>query len=274
MINLLNAGVMRLKKDNIFKILLGLIILLALFMLSIQYKEAKQFGTIIKIEQLFFYLATMVGVGISVLVSLFIGTDYSDGTIRNKVIAGKKRSKIYLSNFIIMVTTSLILYALFTLIIFSIGIPLFGNITMPLSAFIERTTGIIGIIFTYNALFTFIAMIIQNKTTASVISILLAFALIFISLIIFNILASPPTIQTANIINGTTEFKEERNPKYPTETERKIYETIFDIIPSGQAFQITNEDEKNLKILPVYALITTTIFTGIGLIIFKKKDLK
>ncbi len=40
----------------------------------------------------------MLGIILSVFISLFIGAEYEYGTIRNKIISGYDRSEIYLAN--------------------------------------------------------------------------------------------------------------------------------------------------------------------------------
>ena len=52
-----------------------------------------------------------------------------------------------------------------------------------------------------------------------------------------------------------------------------MFETLIDVIPSGQALQIP-ERNSNLEILLVYSLGIVIVFTGSGLLLFKKKELK
>ena len=64
------------------------------------------------------------------------------------------------------------------------------------------------------------------------------------------------------------------NPKYPSATERKVYQTLLDINPAGQMFQLAGRTVPNLKALPLYSLGILIVFTGGGLALFKKKELK
>ena len=56
-----------------------------------------------------FIYALFVPLMVSLLTALFIGTDYSDGTMRNKLIAGHVRRKIYVANLILNVQASFML---------------------------------------------------------------------------------------------------------------------------------------------------------------------
>ena len=62
----------------------------------------RQTQTINRIDNGFFGCALFIGIVMAVFCSLFIGTEYSEGTIRNKIIIGQKRGTVYLSNFYYM----------------------------------------------------------------------------------------------------------------------------------------------------------------------------
>lgn len=51
-------------------------------------------------ESCFFGFAPVMGLVSAIFISLFVGSEYSDGTMRNKVAVGHTRFSIYLSNFI------------------------------------------------------------------------------------------------------------------------------------------------------------------------------
>ena len=133
MIKLLNAGFTRLRKNRLFWILTAFSIGLALLMVYAKYNDMRNYGDTIEAEQLMLNYATIIGVVISIFTSLFLGVEYSDGVIRNKIIVGHKRIQIYLSNFVITTATSLFSYVVFIIVVSFLGIPLFGAITIPVS---------------------------------------------------------------------------------------------------------------------------------------------
>lgn len=274
MINLLNAGFTRLKKNKLFWILTIFTIGLALFMIYTQYSDMKKYKEVIEVEQLMLNYSTIIGVVISIFVSLFLGIEYSDGGIRTKISIGHKRINIYLSNLIIIVITSLLSYLLFLMIITIIGIPLFGNITIPISSLFSLLGCIFITIVAYSSLYTFIAMMISNKTITAVISIMLAFGMMMGALICFRVLDTQKYIQSASMVNGEMKFEEVLNPKYPSETKKKVCQTLLDINPAGQMFQIVGRSAPNLKVLPLYSLGILFTFTSTGIVLFNKKELK
>ncbi len=274
MIRLLNAGFTRLRKNKAFWLLTIFSIGLALFMIYTQYSDMKKYEEVIEVEQLMLNYATIIGIVIAIFTSLFLGVEYSDGAIRNKISIGHKRINIYLSNLAITSITSLFSYVLFMIIIAIIGIPLFGGVTMSMLVLLKLIGCIFVMILTYSSIFTFLAMIISNKTITSITSIMLAFGLIMAALVCFRIIDTQEYIQAGSLVDGEMKFEEVKNPKYPSEEKKKICQTLLDINPAGQGFQLAGRSVPNLKVLPLYSLGILVIFTGSGLVLFKKKELK
>lgn len=274
MIRLLNAGFTRLRKNKIFWLLTIFSIALALFMIYTQYSDMKKYGEVIEVEHLMVNYATMIGVVIAIFTSLFLGVEYSDGAIRNKISIGHKRTNIYLSNLAITIVTSLFSYVLFMIVIAIIGIPLFGGITMSMLALLKLIGCIFVMILAYSSIFTFLAMIISNKTITSIISIMLAFGLMMGAIVCFRIVDMQEYVQSVSMIDGEMKSEEIPNPKYPSEQEIKVYQTLLDINPAGQGFQLAGITDVNLKVLPLYSFGILVIFTGAGLVLFNKKELK
>lgn len=274
MIKLLNAGFTRLRKNKLFWILTIFSIGLALFMIYTRYSDMKTYGDVIEIEQLMFNYSTMIGIVIAIFTSLFLGVEYSDGAIRNKISIGHKRSNIYLSNLLITTITSLFSYILVIVVVAIIGIPLFGGITMEFSKLLMILGCILITVIAYSSIFTFIAMMISNKTIIAIVNIMLTFILTMIALTCFNTLSAQEYIQEGSFVNGEMKFEEVKNPKYPSEEKKKLCQTLLDINPAGQMFQLAGRTAPNLKVLPLYSLGILVVFTGTGLVLFKKKELK
>lgn len=277
MIKLLDANFNKLKKDKVFIGLTIFTIGFSLFIIFNQYNDMIKYNEIIDTWELLPIYVLIIGVVTSVFASIFIGTDYSDGTIRNKIIIGHKRRDIYISNFFIVSLVTIFLQILFMILVALIGIPLFGGLSLSLGTLLLVLLDIIMIDIFYSAIFTFIAMICSNKTVISIISILLAFGLLLASSVITEVLQAPEYINSAKITNSDTgEFKmvEEKNPRYPSETQKKVYTTALNFLPSGQAFKITGIVDGNIEFLSIYSLCMTIIISTIGLVIFNKKELK
>ena len=131
MTRLLHAGFYRLKRNKVFGGCLLVITLYNLFILLSQYHSMVEDGYEYTLDPLYFNFLALIGILISLLVSLFIGTDYHDGTIRNKLICGLSRTSVYLSNFILMAVCGIILLLAGYALGLALGIPLFGPFEMP-----------------------------------------------------------------------------------------------------------------------------------------------
>lgn len=271
---LLSAGFERLRKSKAFWFITIFSIGLALFMIFTQYSDMKKYGEVIETEQIMLNYATIVGIVIAIFASLFLGVEYSDGAIRNKISIGHKRSAIYLSNLIIISAASLFSYCLFAAIAAIIGIPLFGSIRISLSKLLMLLGCIFVTIIAYSGIFTFIAMMISNKTVSAIVCIMLTFGMMMAAVTCFRILDEQEIIQSASLVDGEMKFEEVQNPKYPSEEKKKVCQTLLDIIPAGQMFQLAGRTAPDLKVLPLYSLGESILFAGAGILLFKKKELK
>ena len=203
MTKLLHAGFYRLKKNKVLGGCLLAIITYELFVLLSQYHSMIKEGYEYTLDPLYFNFLALIGILTSILVSLFIGTDYHDGTIRNKLICGASRTSVYLSNFITMASCGIFLVLMGYAVALGLGLPLFGSFEMPVSAVLALS--LISILFTlaYVSIFHMVSMTSSSKTTSAVCCILLAFALFFIAIVLFNSLAQPEYIEPVSYTHLT-----------------------------------------------------------------------
>ena len=283
MTRLLHAGFYRLKRNKVFGGCLLVITLYNLFILLSQYHSMVEDGYEYTLDPLYFNFLALIGILISLLVSLFIGTDYHDGTIRNKLICGLSRTSVYLSNFILMAVCGIILLLAGYALGLALGIPLFGPFEMPPAGVF--TLSLISILFTlsYISIFHMVSMTSSNKTTSAVCCILLAFALLFIAIFLLNALSQPQYIEqlSASSMKAgqivTTEdavLETVKNPAYISGVKREIYQNIMDFLPSGQMAQILNGGDIHIFRAAFYSIFIIVGTNVIGLRIFKKKDIK
>lgn len=270
---LLNASFARLFKSKIFWLLSIFSVGFSLVLVYGQYRNMIMYGETVELGLLMLCYPILIGIVCAVFISLFLGVEYSDGIIRNKISIGHKRMNIYLTNFIVSSVVSLFFYVIFLLTTFLVGIPLFGLGTISISLIIKKVFVLMLTILAYSSIFTFIASVCSNKTMTSIITILLAFGLIFVATYCYNILNTPEYIQLVTVVDGNTEMKEEHNSKYPSPTKRKVYEELLSLNPAGQAIQM-QEGNSNFGTFIGYSLGILVVFTCSGLVLFNKKELK
>ena len=98
MLKLLNAGFTRLLKSKTFFLLIAFSVIFPLVMIYFGYNDMKVYKGTVEIDQLILNYTIFTGLVCSIFTSLFLGVEYSDGAIRNKICIGHKRKNIYLSS--------------------------------------------------------------------------------------------------------------------------------------------------------------------------------
>lgn len=188
-----------------------------------------------------------IGIFISAFFSLFLGTEYNDGTIRNKIIVGHKRSSIYLASLITGIIAVTIIYLLMILTGVIIGVSLFAtpNFSMGQIMF----AGLVGLLacISYIAIFNLIGMLSSSKAKTSITCILTSFILMFVGLMFFSLVS---------------------------EYQNAVYQFLFEINPFGQTFLVMSVAIDSPLMLVAYSLLLTTALTGCGMYCFCRKNLK
>ena len=91
MSRLLYSGVVRTRKNKTFWCcIIGMVVLIVAVCLN-QYYVKQNFHASVVFDKLFLSYALLTGFFLAIFSSLFLGTEYSDGTVRNKFIVGHSR---------------------------------------------------------------------------------------------------------------------------------------------------------------------------------------
>ncbi len=210
----------------------------------------------------------------AVFASIDIGTDYSCGTIRNKIIVGHKRGGIYLSNLIITSAGALIMRVLSWICEAAFGLIVGGKLGMPAGRLALLMTVSAFSLIAVCSVFTFIGMVISSKSTGIVASILTLMALVIGGAIILELLNQPEFISEYSSASGGWTAELVPNPLYITGALRDVFTVINDVNPGGQAVQLELGMPHDPHFMPLYAVGVTVVMTVVGLAVFRKKDLK
>lgn len=256
------------------------------FIVYERYREMRQYPDYYNYtDSMLFAGAMFIGIVVAVVIGSFIGTDYKNGTVRNKLTIGHSRISMYLSNLIICVVTSIIMHTIWFLVFFaSEKLGLIRGFETPYTKIIALVLISFLPIISFTSLFMMICMLITSKSTGSVTVLVLSFIMLMSVTAIYSELTAPeyyePYIITS--INEDGEeieeyFEGERNRFYPTGIKRKIYEFLYDVIPNGQIMQIADMESitaDKIELVSLYSLSLIAITTAAGIILFRKKDLK
>lgn len=278
MSKLLSANIMRLWKEKVFWIVIAIVFALgAIIPISIKISEIR-LGVYNSIDPVFGQFAIFIGVVLAIFCSFFVGKEYSDGTIRNKIICGKKRVDIYLVNFLTCAMVGLMLCIAFFLPYLGIGIPLLGSFHMEKEIVFWLFLTVIALSIAFASIYNLIAMLNTSKAVTASVCILLTFFFLYIGFQLKGMLNQPEIIDgTAYDENGIAyqEVEDFPNPKYLQGWERQVVRFSCNLIPGGQVAQCVGGGTfGDLPQLPIYSLGVILVTTGIGVFVFGKKDLK
>lgn len=277
MSKLIFANLSRLKRDKALWIAAAAMFVLSVFSMinNGQHSDPDSVNNISRLNDVYFNLLLMIGFFYSVFISLFLGTEYSDGTIRNKIMIGHSRSSIYFSNFAVCMSGTFLIY-IAMLFGSGVGICYFGMWQGTAGDFIAYLLTGLFITVALTAILTMISMLSTNKAITVVISIVISILLLMISSSLYNVLQEPEFTRefVSMSADGQVEFGPEiANPAYVSGWERKVDEWLVNFLPTGQSVLLAN-NEIRFPLNIIYSLIVTFIVTSAGVFAFRKKDLK
>ena len=223
-----------------------------------------------------------------------MGNEYSEGGIRNKIIVGHKRIKIYLSNFIIIACVDILLYIIFVFVTLMVGTPLLSKANAVIKDFSKYLVDIFFLILAYSSIITFLGMLISNSTV-----VVLTIMIVALGSFIFGFFCYNEAIKLEYQYSvyqneaGERVTEKYKNNSYPGNFAVKVYDKLLKINPLGQAFTITNDavtitdgvegyfwlgtimtKEIDTSNFSIYSIADIIVFTALGLILFDRKELK
>ena len=273
---LLRANFSRLLHDRVFLLLSALMAFFGISVAAVSAVNISREGTIWVMNFSLLTYVTLAPILNSVFTSLFVGSEYSGGTLRNKLIAGHRRGCIYLANLITCCCAGIILCIVFAVPQGVLGLILGGQIQSAPMMLLMFAGLSLALMIAFTSLFTLIAMLCQSKSHTAAGCILLTFVLIFLGVYITSALNEPEYLASYSYTeNGVTvEEPETKNPNYVSGAKRQVYEFLQDFMPGGQVLQINDMSSENPAALAMYDGIILLAATGIGLMFFRRRDLK
>ncbi|HIY01455.1 MAG TPA: ABC transporter permease [Candidatus Blautia faecipullorum] len=214
-------------------------------------------------------------VGFAAFANLFLGREYSDGTMRNKLVTGATRTNIYLSNYVTCVGAGIVMQLAYTLAVSILGIPMFGWNPDSLKAMSLYSCLGLLLICSEMAVFTLASMLCQNKAAVAVLCQIGVVAMLFVSMYVMSKLGLPEKIQQS-VASGDGSYVLEwvENPYYISGSARKWYQFIQDILPVGQGLSIVQYGSAHPLLLALYSVVIAVVCNVAGILGFQRKDLK
>ncbi len=272
---LLSAGFARLIRNKFFYTGISILFLVGAYFPISSYIGSRRWGTETSLDAQLFFYAVLVMIVASAFIPLFLGADYGDGTIRNKIIVGHTRTAVYLSNLIVVYAACAAFSLAYFLPYFALGIPLLGGPSVEASAIVLSILGIFALLAATAALVTLIAMLNRSRAVVSTLCILGIFLILFAGIYIKSMLEQPEYYDYY-VLNqsGEMELTTQKNPHYLTGVKREFFAFLLDFTPGGQAVQYLYQSTEHLWQMALYSLLIALMATGGGLFFFARKDLK
>lgn len=277
MLRLLSANMMRLKKSPEFRLLGLATLMISAAMIRSGAGTAASMqtrGFMTGLDDYYFEMAPFLGAIMAVFISLFLGTEYSDGTMRNKLVVGHTRSNIYLANFL----TCFLAGVVFTALWFIGGLPglfLIGPFEIGLSGAFTYFLVAVGFAAVFTALFVGLSTLYRNKAVAVVLALVLWLVLALLGSAVSDRLDEVEFNGGMAMIDGEFVMMEDApNPLYLTGSARRLAEGLYRILPTGQATAMTTADITTPLLDIAVSAAVTVIVTAAGIRLFCRKDLK
>lgn len=272
---LFHANFIRLLRDKVFWLSSGILLTYTIiYMLNACRQERSGLAGTHFLEDYYFRFTMFIGLFAAVFITLYLSIEYSGGVMRNKIIAGHTRKNIYLSNLTLSFLASIFM-TFMGLLGGLVGIPTFG--VWKISGFSIFCYMLILILFllAFCAIFTFISMLLPNKSVGAVVTILTFFGLLLMASIMMNKLDQPEMISDTILTMDGIQFSDPvLNPKYVGGKIRDLLDFAIDLLPAGQGARLSiNEVHHPVRMLLSSAFISV-FATILGIFFFEKKDLK
>lgn len=259
MLNLLSAGFVRLRKSRLFRLFIGAETAWGAFLAWLLYYYGNIRGNLnLSAFMPMFYIC----VAEAIFCGFYIGTDYSDGTIRNKITVGQTRENIYLSNLIICCFAGTAVLLTHIVVFLAVGLLLIGPVVFPTMLFIKVICAIFNVA-ACASLFTMISMLCSRIAAASVANILISLVLMISGVFAFAYYSEPKFLS-----DGTANYR------YVGGAARVVLGFFESVLPSSSALEVMAHDLYSVCLRVILcSLAEAAIFTLIGLGAFRRKNI-
>lgn len=283
MSKLLTVGFHRLIKSKLYISLLCFSILFGAY-------AGNYTNTNFGFEEVFFYVMFTVSF---VQISLSLGTEFSQGGMRTKIVTGYKRSTVFWSEMIISVLSSMmmVLFALFMFLIFSAH--WFSKLTAGENIILITVFILFNLAFA--AVCTSVCFLVASRPAFMASANILLLVGVFLALMLTEKSFSRPQYLHDVVIDDNGYIVEDRkyeNPDYISEDSiiYNVFDTAIRLYPPAQAnllcdgmgivwYERMHEETREYNFselvkLPPYSLATITLFTAAGWLSFQKRNLR
>ena len=272
--DLLTAGFARLWKAPVFRVLEGAAALFAAVVYTLALGNARDFGPAWAAQRAnanFFIEMMYLGSALAIFAGFYTGVEHSDGTMRNKLIAGHLRRSVYMANLLVCAAVGLLLLLTHAAAACAISwafLPAALALTRPVWSLFCAAC----VLMAYAALFTMAAMLDENRPRMLVVSLLASLALLAAGMMVGS------HLRDLELALGTVRarpdaFADPAGRYRMLLRMRTLFRVLEGLLPPAQIMYLTGR-EGGAAWLPFCSFGIAAGVTSVGLALFERKDLK
>ncbi len=275
MSKLLRANCARVKKDKIFWLCAFLTAIVAIYVCGTRYIANRKYEANYSADEVMFLFFTFIGMICAAFCGLFLGTEYSDGTMRNKLMVGHRRNAVYLANLLTVFAATMTLCLIYAALALALGLPMLGAPRMGWQDILTLALCGVLVIAAFASLFTMECMLCQSKAVASVTCITVFVVMLFASMMILSRLDEPElwTDYVMSVNGEVVRGEPVPNPQYVGGVKRQIFAFLSEFLPTGQSITVSSGRLEHPVRMALYSVLIVAASTTAGLLGFRRKDI-
>lgn len=272
---LITASFSRLWKEKLFWLVFAFMSIGSVCYNWIGYNEIN--NPRIYVEDILFCMLPVSSFVFALFISMRLGTEFEEHTIRNKFIVGYSRTQVYFAEYITCMVAAMMMLVVMLLFSMAFGLVLSLEFRSGRNEIILLVFCCVLIASVFSAMFVGISMNVGSKAVSLVVSMVFLFAILLLASFCVNALEEGPMVYSNVVItaeNGVEFGDLIKNPAYIDGTQRTVYELIADILPTGQTIQMNNLEFERASRWPVFSLMMLVVATVAGYLPFRKRDIR
>lgn len=275
---LMRANLFRLRRDRVFWACLAALLLASAAVMGSGVRQCRALaaeGYVLSLSGVCFRLVLAGELALGVFSGLYLGTDHSEGALRNRLIAGHSRRRVYLTQ---LWTTMLAALALTLAWLLGGGLPaLWSGENWGIGP--GRTALLVlvalGSAACLASILTAVGMCTEKKSAAAVAALLLVLGLLALALWLYARLQEPEmNVGIILTAQGMEWGEPTANPNYVSGTLRQVFQLLLEVLPTGQAVLLAGAEAGRPVLELVASLAVSVLAAAVGLCLFEKKDLR
>ena len=292
MSNLLSAYFMSIKKSRLFRVCIVLTILIVVYEVFCAPYEVYGFDMPLRADQVLLESVYFLGWLAALFCSLFLGQEYHDGTIRNRIMAGYRRRDIYLASQITCMLVMFLLFMIYNLTVCLVALPvlswgyddsyrtLFGDLLeiYKIRYTAPDVSGAVLLVFTgffATAAYCSLCVLLAMVNTRKVFSLISSFGVIYL----FNYIGSwiadyADDRKTELLLWGYQTMKKGDGSHILDHMPESLVQFLADLIPGAQKNRIYHQQYDHMPHIMVCSVLFVFLLTIIGICFFQKRNIK